>query len=124
MSHVTRRRAATLALALSTLPVFLLPVAAVADTAPPSAKAAIEHAERQADATPTHPTKAQIEHREATTPSRPAGQQATPSSSVRSGGPDATTWQLALSAALGALVTGGVVLGSRRFSHHGTAIAS
>ena len=122
MSHVTHGRGATLALALSTLPFVLLPVAAGADTAPPSTKAAIEHAEQQAS-TPTHPTKAQVEREESTT-SRPGGQQVTPSSTHSSGGVDATAWQLALSAALGALVTGGVIVGSRRFGHHGAAVAS
>ena len=121
MSHVSHRRAATLALALSTLPLVLFPAAAVADTAP-STKAAIEHVEQKA-ATPTHPSKAQVEHDELV-PSGRAGQQVTPSSTGSSGGADATAWQLALSAALGALITGGVVVGSRRFGHDGAAVAS
>ena len=120
MSHVTHRRAATLALGLSALPLVLLPAAAGADTAP-TTKAAIEHAEQQAT-TPTHPSKAQVEHDEIV-PTQPAGQEVTPSSSS-SGGVDAAAWQLALSAALGALVTAGVVVGSRRFGHRGEAVAS
>ena len=121
MSHESHGRAASLALALSALPLVLLPAAAGADTAP-STKAAIEHAE-QAAATSAHPSKAQVEHDEVA-PSRQAGQLVTPSSSDPSGGLDASAWQLALSAALGALVTGGIVVGSRRFGHHGAAVAS
>ena len=33
-------------------------------------------------------------------------------------------WAIRLSAALGALVTGGVIVASRRFGHHGAAVAS
>lgn len=120
MSHVSSRRAASLALALSALPLVLVPATAAADSGP-STKAAIEHAEQQA-AAPTHPPKAQVEHDESTS-TRPSGQQITPSPHP-SGGLDATAWQLALSAALGALVTGGVVVGYHRLAQQGTAIAS
>ncbi len=64
--HRPRHRVAALALALSALPLVLLPAAALATT-DPGPKAAIEHAERQA-AGPTHPTKAQVEHHEAQLP--------------------------------------------------------
>lgn len=121
MSYVVTRRAASLALALSAVSAVALPAATAAATGPRT-KAAIEHAERQT-VTPTHPNKAQIEHDESTT-GRPAGQQVTPSTADSSGGLDATAWQLALSAALGALVTAGVVVGSRRVGHHGEAVAS
>jgi hypothetical protein len=107
-----RHRVAALTLALSALPLVLLPAAALATT-DPGPKAAIEHAERQA-AGPTHPTKAQIEHHEA----RPPG----PASHDPKPGPgstgDAALWQLAISAGLGAALTGAVVVTSRRVGQH------
>ena len=121
MSYAMTRRAASLALALAATSAVMLPAATAADTRQRT-KAAIEHAEQQT-ATPTHRSKAQIEHDESTT-SRPAGQQVTPLTTRSSGGVDATAWQLALSAALGALVTAGVVVGSRRVGHHGDAVAT
>lgn len=120
MSHMSSRRAASLALALSALPLVLVPAAAATATGP-STKAAIEHAEQQA-AAPTHPAKAQVENDESTS-TRSAGQQITPSPRP-SDGLEAAAWQLALSAALGALLTGGVVVGYHHLGHQGTAIAS
>jgi hypothetical protein len=107
-----RHRVAALTLALSALPLVLLPVAALATT-DPAPKAAIEHAEMQA-AGPTHPTKAQVEHHEAQLPV-PASHDPQPAS--RSTG-DAALWQLAMSAGLGAVLTGAVVVTSRRIGQH------
>ena len=124
MSHVTHGRGATLVLALSTLPLVLVPLRRwlTRRRRAPRPRSSTPSG-RRSRRPPTRPRPRSSTARPAH-PSRPAGQQVTPSSSVPSGGPDATTWQLALSAALGALVTGGVVVGSRRFSHHGTAVAS
>jgi hypothetical protein len=107
-----RHRVAALSLALSALPLVLLPAAALATTAP-GPKAAIEHAEMQA-AGPTHPTKAQVEHHEAQLPV-PASQDPQPASGSTG---DAAPWQLAMSAALGAVLTGAVVGTSRRIGQH------
>jgi uncharacterized protein HemX len=107
-----RHRVAALTLALSALPLVLLPAAALATT-DPGPKAAIEHAERQA-AGPTHPTKAQIEHREAQPPA-PARHTQQPQSGSTG---DAALWQLAISAGLGAALTGAVVVTSRRVGQH------
>lgn len=108
-----RHLAAALTLTLSTLPLVLLPAAALATT-DPGPKAAIEHAERQA-AGPTQPTKAQVEHGEAQLPV-PAQHDPQPLGSTG----DAALWQLAMSAALGAALTGAVVVTSRRMGqrHH------
>jgi hypothetical protein len=114
--HRPRHRVAALTLALSVLPTVLLPVSAVAATTFPSPKAAIEHAERQAaEATqPNQPNKAQIEHHEAQLPV-PASQDRQPESGSTG---DAALWQLALSAGLGAVLTGAVVVTSRRVGQH------
>ena len=114
--HHPRHRAAALAVALSALTLVLLPAAALAATTFPSPKAAIEHAERQAaEATqPSQPNKAQIEHHEAQLPV-PASHDPQPESgSTR----DAALWQLAISAGLGAALTGAVVVTARRMSQH------
>jgi len=112
--HRPRFSVAALAVALAALSLVLLPAAALATT-DPGPKAAIEHAERQA-AAPTHPTKAQVEHHEArlSVPTSPDPQ---PASGLTS---DAALWQLAMSAALGAALTGAVVVASRRMGqrHH------
>jgi hypothetical protein len=112
LSHRPHRRhhVAALTLALSAMPLVLLPAAALATT-DPGPKAAIEHAEHQAAAT-THPTKAQVEHREAR-PAAPADPQPVSASTG-----DAAAWQLAMSAALGAALTGAVVVTSRRIGRH------
>ena len=109
-----RHRVAAVALALTAMPLVLLPAAALATT-DPSPKAAIEHAEMQA-AGPTHPPKAQIEHHEAQLPV-PASHDPQPQSGSTG---DAALWQLAMSAALGAALTGAVVVTSRRMGqrHH------
>jgi hypothetical protein len=112
--HRPRLSVAALAVALSALTLVLLPAAALATT-DPGPKAAIEHAERQA-AGPTHPTKAQVEHHEAQLPV-PAAHDPQPASGSTG---DAALWQLAMSAALGAILTGAVVVTSRRMGqrHH------
>jgi hypothetical protein len=112
--HHPRHCVAALTLALSALPLVLLPAAALATT-DPGPKAAIEHAERQA-AGPTHPTKAQVEHHEVQLPV-PASHDPQPVSGSTG---DAALWQLAMSAALGAALTGAVVVTSRRLGqrHH------
>ena len=118
MLHLTHRprrprhRVAALTLALSALPLVLLPAAALATT-DPGPKAAIEHAERQA-AEPTQPTKAQIEHHEAQLPV-PASHDPQPASGSTG---DAALWQLAMSAGLGAALTAAVVVTSRRIGQH------
>jgi hypothetical protein len=119
MTRTSRAAAGATGLALCTLP--LLVPAAVADTHEPRTKAQIEHAERLGGGQ-NHPTKAQVEQRERDQASTGQGQQrnapATPAS-----GDDAAVWQLALSAALGAAVAGGIVLTSRQVSHHRQAVA-
>jgi hypothetical protein len=110
--HRHRHSVAALTLALSALPVVLLPAVALATT-DPGPKAAIEHAERQA-AGPTHPTKAQVEHHEAQLPV-PASHDPQPESGSTG---DAALWQLAMSAGLGAGLTGAVVVTSRRIGQH------
>ena len=110
--HRPRHSVAALTLALSALPLVLLPAVAHATT-DPGPKAAIEHAERQA-AGPTQPTKAQIEHHEAQL-SVPARHEPQPGSGSTG---DAALWQLAMSAGLGAAVTGAVVVTSRRVGQH------
>jgi hypothetical protein len=111
--HLPHHRAAALALALSALTLVLLPAAALAATTFPSPKAAIEHAERQA-AGATQPNKAQIEHHEAQLPV-PARHDPQPESGSTG---DAALWQLAMSAGLGAVLTGAVVVTSRRIGQH------
>jgi len=134
MTTTTRPRAAavaTLALtgALAVSP--LLAVTAWADepsgTAAPT-KAQIEHEERQATAGPM--SKAQIEHQEMTAADATSGTsgstsgaastaQSQPIDSSSSSG-DAAAWQLAVSAALGAAVTGAAFVGARQVARHRT----
>jgi len=112
--HRPRPSVAALTAALAALALVLLPAAALATTNP-APKAAIEHAERQA-AAPNQPNKAQIEHHEAQAPV-PASPHSQPESGSTG---DAALWQLAMSAALGAALTGAVVVASRRMGqrHH------
>ncbi len=114
--------AAGAALTLSTLP--LLPAIATADGDGHPTTAQIEYAERQA-ANRGHLTKAQIEEAERTngtqrSTSEDAG--SLPRRAPVSGGDDAAAWQLALSAALGAALTGAAVLGSRQATRHRHAV--
>jgi hypothetical protein len=123
MKRTSRAAAGVTGLALFTLS--LLATAAVADTTERRTKAQVEHAERSA-AGPSHPTKAQIEQRERAELPTGGEQQRAPSptgGSAGSGDSGAAAWQLTLSAALGATVTGGVVLASRQVSHHRHAVA-
>jgi hypothetical protein len=103
--------------ALAALALVLVPAAALATTNP-APKAAIEHAERQAPGAtqPDQPNKAQIEHHEAQVPV-PTSPHPQPESGSTG---DAALWQLAMSAALGAALTGAVVVASRRMGqrHH------
>jgi hypothetical protein len=115
--------AAGAALALSTLP--LLPAIATADGDGRLTTAQVEYAERQA-ANRGHPTKAQIEAAERTnetqrSTSEDAG--SLPRRAPLPGGDDAAAWQIALSAALGAALTGAAVLGARQATRHGHAVA-
>jgi hypothetical protein len=121
MTRTSRAAAGATGLALCTLT--LLVPAAVADTTQPRTKAQIEHAERLGGEQ-NHPTKAQVEQRERAQASTGQGQQRNaPATPPASSDGDATAWQLALSAALGAAVTGGIVLSSRQVSHHRHAVA-
>ena len=96
--------------------------AAAADgTGSTGTKAQVEYSERLAAAEPS--TKAAIEHREMLERQSSTGSQTTqvsPDSGTTSSG-DAAAWQLALSAALGALVTGVAFVGGRQVSSHRSA---
>jgi hypothetical protein len=125
----SRTRAGRLvaSVAVATLP--LLPAAAQADGRSHPTKGQVEYAERVAatgrQATADHPTKARVEHAEL--PSAPGG----PTTAREHRAPDrddagggwATGWQLALSAAAGASVTGLVVAGGRRNGRGRAALA-
>lgn len=115
MTRTSTAAAGATGLALCLLP--LLAPAAAADSGAPRTKAQVEHDERSG-----HPTKAQIEQRERDAGVSTGGQQRVPSTGTTVAG-GAAAWQLALSAALGATVTGAVVLGSRRVSQHRHAVA-
>lgn len=129
MNQTSRPAAAVAALALSALPILLGPSGATASSAPDGAtKAGIEHAERLSLAG-DGPTKAQIERQEREQSAANASQggsrqQRPPSSPSSPGDTGAAAWQLALSAALGAALTGGVVVASRQVTHHRHAVAS
>jgi hypothetical protein len=127
MTRTARSITIAAGLALSSIP--LLGPAVVAAETTPQTKAQIEHQESLA-AGSTSKGKAQIEYQErlATDSARPgsgaadsAGSAQT-SSPVSSGG-DAAAWQLALSALLGAAVTGGVVMVTRQVGNHRQAVA-
>ena len=125
MTHITRSAAAGLStLVLCSAPL-LLPASAAADA---GGKAAVEHAERLAAGT-AEPNKAQIEQRErqerstggTTRPDSPAVQAPAPAPASGAGG--AAAWQLALSAALGATLAGGVLVANRQVSSHRHVVA-
>jgi hypothetical protein len=118
MKHLTNT-AARLLLGLSVLPTaLLLPAIAAADAAAPSTKAQIEHAER--GATPAHTTKAQVEAAPAPATVPQSDHPTVPSS----GSGDAAAWQLAVSAAFGAALAGGVIVASRQLTSHRHPVAS
>jgi len=125
MTRTTRAAVGAAVLALGTLPL-LVPIA-VADSTTSPPKAQVEHDERSAG--PAHPTKAQIERdehaRASSGPGQPsaAGGGSAPSIPTGPNGGDAAAWQLALSAALGAAVTGGVLLVSGQVRQHRHAVA-
>lgn len=118
MNQTSRPAAAVAAFALSALALLLSPTDASADTAGGPTKAGIEHSERLA-AGADGLSKAQIEQREREqrTTGGGAQQQLAPSSPSSSSGTGAAAWQLALSAALGAALTGGIVVASRQVTH-------
>lgn len=123
MNRTSRPAVAVAALALSTSPL-LLAVPAAADTSG-STKAGIEYAERQASGG-DRPNKAQIEKGEREQGTGGGGgavQEPAPSSGSSTGTNGTTAWQLALSAALGAGLTGGVVVASRQVSQRRQAVA-
>ena len=134
MKHIARVGATGAALTLASLP--LLPMVAVANEAPVPSKAQIEQEERLMAPLRLHfgaapetaqLTKAQIEYAERTNAAASAtsvtGTQGQTQPSVPDSG-DAAVWQLAVSAAVGALITGGVVLASRGVSRHRHALSS
>lgn len=113
MNHNFRLAAAVAALGLAGLTGLLTPVVAAAAPAPHD------------DLANNSPSKAQTERAERDAASRGgAGERRDPIDIPSPTGGDAAAWQLALSAALGAAVTGGVVLASRQVSHHRHAVAS
>ncbi len=120
MTYSPRPATALAGLALAAAPFLLVADPAVADG---NTKAAIEHAESQAVA--TTPSKAQIEHQERAQQS--TGGMSQPQSpqlpSPASGGGGAAAWQLALSAAFGATLAGGVLVASRQMTNHRHAVA-
>lgn len=120
MRHTPRPATALAGLALAAAPFMLVADPAVADG---NTKAAIEHAEAQAAA--TTPSKAQIEHQERVQKSSGGGSQLQSPQlpAPSSGGGGAVAWQLALSAALGATLTGGAVVASRQMTNHRHAVA-
>jgi hypothetical protein len=125
MRHISRPAAAVSTIVLSALCYLIVPSGANADAAPVvGTKAGIEHAERLAAGEPVPSTKAQIEHHERASslvdsPAReaPVGVPAPSNNSV-------AAWQLAFSAALGAALTGGVLLAARQVNHHRQAVAA
>jgi hypothetical protein len=127
MDHRPSSAAARLLLTLTVLPTALLaPAVAAADVATPSTKAQIEHAEQISARTVT---KAQVEHAErasATTAAARTTATTTTRSPATGGsdGGDAAAWQLAVSAALGAVLTGAALLTARRVVDHRRPLAS
>jgi hypothetical protein len=129
----TQRRATTVATlaftaALTGGSLLAASQAQAADTAPDRSKAAIEHDEQQSagGTSADRLTKAQIEHREAAGSTSAPGSATDRSTDSAGGGAsqaaatggDAAAWQLAASAALGALVTGAAFVGARQVAGH------
>jgi hypothetical protein len=121
MSKTSRAAAGTAALVLCTLP--LVHPAVAADNAPSRTKAGIEYAERQVAATTDLPSKAQVERdeRESAGGTGPRSPEGGTGSTGGDGG--AAAWQLGLSAALGAALTGGVLVAAQQMRHHRQAVA-
>jgi hypothetical protein len=106
----------------------MLPVAAQAEDGSHTTKAQVEWTERVAATFPAaanHPPKAQIEHAESETGgSSPADVRQQPARERHDvSGDGAAAWQLALSAAAGASVTGLVVAAGRRTNRGRAALA-
>jgi len=124
MRYISRAAVAVGTFALSGACFLLVPTGAAADSAPAgTTKAGIEHAERIAS-DGAGLSKAQIEQRERATatdagPARPA-----PVGEPARGDKGAAASQLALSATLGAALTGVVVLAARQVNQHRHAIAA
>ena len=130
MSHTLHRTTVRLMLAAAVLSgSVLVPGAAALATGPaPTVKAQVEYAERQAMAA-DHPTKAQVEYAERSRPAAAAGAAgpsvtAATTSSTPSTGRDAAPWELAVSAAFGAALAGGVIVTSRRVLDHRRVLVS
>jgi hypothetical protein len=132
MKRIARVGATGAALTLASLP--LLPMVAVAQEEPLPNRAQIEYQERVSAPLRLHygtevgqPTKAQVEYMErtnaATSSTSGSGSQVQSQSSTSDSG-DAAVWQLAVSAAVGALITGGFVLTSRGVVRHRHALSS
>ena len=100
-------------LAFSIFPLLIAPAAA-ADTVP--RKAAIEHRELQGRA--AHAPKAQIERQERLGNEGSSEQPRGPVTPSSGGDGGASSWQLALSAALGLGLVGGGAVAVRQVSHH------
>ncbi len=113
MNTTSRQLIGATALAFSISPLLIAPAAA-ADTAP--RKAAIEHQERQGGS--AHAPKAQIERQERFGNEGSSEQQRGPATPSSGGGGGASSWQLALSAALGLGLVGGGAVAVRQVSHH------
>ena len=134
MKHIARVGATGAALTLASLP--LLPMVAVAQEEPVPNRAQIEYQERVSAPLRLHygtelgqPTKAQIEYLERTSAAASSSSTSGSGSQVQSqpstsDSGDAAVWQLAVSAAAGALLTGGVVLASRNMGRHRHALSS
>jgi hypothetical protein len=127
MNQFARAGLGAAALTVAALPLF--PAVALADNDPQPNKAQIEYQERVAAAS-QHQTKAQIEYAErsqaaagGSASSASGSQSGTASQAPISDGGDAAAWQLALSAAVGAALTGGAVLASRQVTRHRHAVA-
>ncbi len=120
MSHIARPAAGLAVLVLSTGPFLLMPSSAAADG---DTKAGIEHAERQA-VEPPNKARTEFLERQVTSSSGQVDRAPSVPTSPSGGGGTADAWQLALSMALGATLTGGVVLASRQVSQHQQAVAS
>lgn len=125
MDTQSRTVLAAAAFTLAASPLVLAPPA-VADGA---GKAAIEYSERQATGSGGL-TKAQIEQREREqagsggTRTGSSTQQNPPPTIPAGGDSGAAAWQLALSAALGAVMAGGFVVAARQVGHHRHPVAS
>ena len=126
MNCIPRSAVTVASIGLSAIFLLFIPTAAAAAAEPvATTKAGIEYTERLA--AEQLRSKAQVERDERASQSpasRTIGGGALPGAVDRhSSGGGAAAWQLALSAALGAAVTGGLVVASRQINQHRHAIA-